>query len=130
MSLIISRNILKQKFCNFQSHPSHLKYRIIFESKVPSRDNFSGKETVLGKESRNDNSPINMKNTLYHSQLVQQTLEELLYPAALFSSSNISSTDDNGFYFMNLSFCQFIDSTKVTIILTDTSAINDSSLSG
>ncbi|EFO20375.2 hypothetical protein LOAG_08115 [Loa loa] len=37
-----------------------------------------------------------MKNTIiYHSQLVQQILEELLYPVALFSSSDINSTDDN-----------------------------------
>ncbi|CAG9538482.1 unnamed protein product [Cercopithifilaria johnstoni] len=77
-----------------ESYPSHLKYRIIFESKIPSSvDNFNRKKRV--SKSENDSLPMNMKNILYHSQFVQQTLEELLYPASLFTSSNINSTNDN-----------------------------------
>uniref|UniRef100_A0A8R1U1K0 Alpha-mannosidase n=1 Tax=Onchocerca volvulus TaxID=6282 RepID=A0A8R1U1K0_ONCVO len=77
-----------------ESHPSHLKYRIIFEAKVSQRKNFNRGEKMVyeKKESENDSLPINT-STLYHSQLVQQNLEELLYPAALFSSSNTNSTD-------------------------------------
>uniref|UniRef100_A0A1I7VA13 Alpha-mann_mid domain-containing protein n=2 Tax=Loa loa TaxID=7209 RepID=A0A1I7VA13_LOALO len=79
-----------------KSYPSHLKYRIIFEPKWLSRNDYVDKEIVEEKKSINDSLSMNMKNTIiYHSQLVQQILEELLYPVALFSSSDINSTDDN-----------------------------------
>uniref|UniRef100_A0A915PMT6 Glycoside hydrolase family 38 central domain-containing protein n=1 Tax=Setaria digitata TaxID=48799 RepID=A0A915PMT6_9BILA len=73
-----------------ESYPSHLKYRIIFESKISSL-NSRQKDNA----SRNNRLPRNTINTIYHSQLVQQNLEELLYPAALFLSSNASSTNNN-----------------------------------
>uniref|UniRef100_A0A0R3RWX2 Alpha-mann_mid domain-containing protein n=1 Tax=Elaeophora elaphi TaxID=1147741 RepID=A0A0R3RWX2_9BILA len=79
-----------------QSYPTHLKYRIIFEPKMQSHDDFHCKKRVSENESVNNSLPIKTTNTLYHSQLVQQTMEELLYPAALLSSTNISQIDDNG----------------------------------
>uniref|UniRef100_A0A1I8EYR1 Alpha-mann_mid domain-containing protein n=1 Tax=Wuchereria bancrofti TaxID=6293 RepID=A0A1I8EYR1_WUCBA len=75
-----------------ESHPSHLRYRIIFEPKTSEMNNFSDLKTVNKNELENKSLPMNM---MYHSQLVQQTLEELLYPAALFLSSSINSTDNN-----------------------------------
>ncbi|VDO37699.1 unnamed protein product [Onchocerca flexuosa] len=90
-----------------ESHPSHLKYRIIFESKVSQKNNFnSGRKMVRKKESKNGSLPVNT-STLYHSQLVQQNLEELLYPAALFSSPNTNSTGDSTFCHTNLSLHSF-----------------------
>ncbi|VIO90879.1 Glycosyl hydrolases family 38 protein [Brugia malayi] len=75
-----------------ESHPSHLRYRIIFEPKTSEMKNFDDLKTIDKNELENKSSPM---NTMYHSQLVQQTLEELLYPAALFLSSSINSTDNN-----------------------------------
>ncbi|KAK6101083.1 Glycosyl hydrolases 38 N-terminal domain family protein [Brugia pahangi] len=75
-----------------ESHPSHLRYRIIFEPKTSEMKDFDDLKTIDKNELKNKSSPM---NTMYHSQLVQQTLEELLYPAALFLSSSINSTDNN-----------------------------------
>ncbi|VDM96194.1 unnamed protein product [Thelazia callipaeda] len=73
-----------------QSYPSHLKYRIIFESKLHTSD--QNDDVLLGTENKTFSRDDSKHNTIYHSQLVQKNLEELLYPAAVFFSANVNLT--------------------------------------
>ncbi|VDK85179.1 unnamed protein product [Litomosoides sigmodontis] len=79
-----------------ESYPTHLKYRIIFEPKISMKVNederHSGIKIANKHGTENDSLSMNVSNTvIYHSQFVQQTMDELLYPAALFLSSNIDN---------------------------------------